>query len=113
MAQGPLISHNGADLDINGLWNSSKACYKGVWRVEVHEGGDSLTIVEQNGVCCGFVPNCIRKRHNMKKESGTCWGITYSYKGRLGGKTVAIEIVSPTKIRHLTTDGLMILTREE
>ena len=104
----PLVD---IQFDINGLWNSSKACYKGVSLVEVAEDGKSLTIKEQKGQCCGCIPNCIMKTYKMKQESGKIFGINYTYKGRLGGKTVCLEIISPTKMRHLTTDGLMTLTR--
>ena len=79
--------------------------------VEVAEGGETLTIREQAGTCCGFIPNCIKKTHNMAREEGTCWGVKHSYKGRLMGKTVCLEIVSDTEMRHLTTDGLMTMTR--
>jgi len=101
------------EFSIDGDWNSKKACYKGVWRIDVADDRESLLIVEQPGsLCCGCIPNCIRKTHHMKRESGTCWGIQYSYKGKLGGKTVCIEVVSPTEIKHMTTDGLMTMTRE-
>ena len=111
-SSGSLVAFNGGTIDINGDWDQTKACYKGVWRIEVQEGGEAITIVEQPGsYCCGCVPNCIRKRHKMKREAGSSWGVNYQYKGKLGGKTVCIEIVSATKIKHLTTDGLMIMTR--
>ena len=105
----PLVD---LQFDINGLWSSSKACYKGVWLVEVADDQKTLTIKEQTGQCCGCIPNCIKKTHKMKQESGTTWGMSYTYKGRLGGKTVALGIVSENKMNHMTTDGLMTLTRD-
>lgn len=47
----------------------------------------------------------------MQKESGASWGINYSYRGRLGGKDVFIEVVSENETKHVTTDGLMIMRR--
>ena len=79
--------------------------------VEVAADGETLTITEQEGHCCGCLPNCIKKKHAMKRESGKVWGINYTWKGRYYGKTVALEIVSSSRMRHLRTDGLMVLTR--
>ena len=108
MSEAPLVNQT----NINGLWSSSKLGYESVWHVEVDPGGESLSMVEQSGKCCGFLPNCILKTHHMQREKGEIYGIQYSYKGRLGGKVVCLEITSNTSMRHLTTDGLMTMTRQ-
>mmetsp|Transcript_23679 Transcript_23679/g.49340 ORF Transcript_23679/g.49340 Transcript_23679/m.49340 type:complete len:111 (-) Transcript_23679:43-375(-) len=110
-----MTSDENSNLDVqklNGLWHQSNTCYQGDWRIEFSADGESLTISEQPGsFCCFCVPNCIRKTHRMKKKEGKSWGVNYSYLGRLGGKDVFIEIVDENEIKHMTTDGLMIMRR--
>ncbi len=112
MAATTITPLNDAPLGITGIWRSSKACYNGSWFVDVADDGESLTIAERSSTCCGCVPNCIKKKHRMQKESGSLLGINYTYKGTYCCKTVCLEIVSSTKMKHLTTDGLMIMTRD-
>mmetsp|Transcript_81 Transcript_81/g.142 ORF Transcript_81/g.142 Transcript_81/m.142 type:complete len:106 (-) Transcript_81:230-547(-) len=97
---------------LNGAWTQTKTCYKGEWVIQVADDGESMTITEQPGsFCCGCVPNVFRKTHRMNRTSGIYRGINYTYQGKLGGKKVFIEIVSKNEIKHMTTDGLMVMRR--
>ena len=92
---------------IDGEWTSTHQCgkcwYNGVWVLK--EDGDHLTVTELKGTCCGCLPNCIKKTHNMKKVGPNRW------EGRKGFKPIYVEIKSPNELEHLTTDGMCRLTR--
>jgi len=96
--------------DLNGDWNARKlhcaAGYEAVWRIEMSEGDEKLTITEQKGAkCCFCVPNLFLKSHFMEKSGENTW------EGRLGFKKIAITKVSDDELDHLTTDGMMKMTR--
>ena len=99
------------DPGIQGDWEATKvhcACgYHAVWTVTpVGEGWDEITVVEQPGAgCCGCVPNPCRKTHKMKRTADDEW------KGRLGGKPIMLSKTSDKELRHMTTDGPMVMTR--
>ena len=83
------------------------ACgYHAVWTVSPLGSWEEIKVVEQPGAhCCGCVPNLCRKTHKMKRTGDDEW------KGRLGGKTIALSKTTDNELRHITTDGLMIMTR--
>ena len=100
-----------ADPGIQGDWKAEKmhcACgYHAIWTVTPdNEKWDAITIKEQPGAgCCGCIPNPCLKTHKMTR-TGEC-----EWKGRLGGKTIALRKTSDAELRHMTTDGPMIMTR--
>mmetsp|Transcript_19388 Transcript_19388/g.29167 ORF Transcript_19388/g.29167 Transcript_19388/m.29167 type:complete len:111 (-) Transcript_19388:193-525(-) len=98
-------------MSLDGAWSARKDyCsfgYEAVWVISSWQD-DELTATEQRGSkCCGFVPNCFLKTHRMKKVRDGHW------EGTLGYKKVSITQVpdNPNQLRHVTTDGLMTLTR--
>ena len=95
---------------IGGNWDARKehcSCgYQAVCKVTPVDGWDEITVEEQPGAnCCGGVPNCFRKAHRMKKSGVDEW------KGRLGCKPISLKKVSEKELKHVTTDGPMVMTR--
>ena len=101
-------SSTGMVGSLDGLWDARKDyCsfgYTAQW--EIAESGDELTVTEQAGSkCCGCVPNCFRKTHNMTKISEGVW------QGKLGFKKISLTVRGPNDLAHMTTDGAMTMTR--
>jgi len=102
-----------AFMNIQGDWQATKehcGCgYTGVWTVTVSD--DSTVVASENcgSHCCGCVPNCVPKRgpfaHRLTKESNNVWS------GRMGCKPIRLTLEDDGTLRHLTTDGPMIMTR--
>ena len=97
---------------IEGDWAAKKeycGCgYTGIWTVTT--AGDAIIVSEHCGAhCCGCVPNPCPKRgclaHRMTKQSDGVWS------GRMGGKPITLRSIDDRTLRHLTTDGPMIMTR--
>lgn len=94
---------------LEGVWEARKvgACawgYRARWVVTAE--GDALTVAEQPGSgCCGCVPNCILKTHRLSRASEREWRGTLCY------KPVGITVKSDDELSHMTTDGLMVMTR--
>ena len=99
------------DPGIEGDWEARKlycTCgYHAVWTVSsLGDSWEQIKVVEQPGAhCCGCVPNPCRKTHKMKRTGDDEW------KGRLGGKPIALSKTTDKELRHMTTDGPMIMTR--
>ena len=98
-------------MSIEGDWNATKVncgCgYHAVWRVAYGGTGDEeITVTEQPGAaCCGGVPNCFLKTHNMTKSGEGEW------KGTKGFKPIKLTRTSDSELYHITTDGPMRMTR--
>ena len=101
----------GDDPGIGGNWDARKqhcSCgYEAVWTVTPVDGWDEIKVEEQAGAkCCGCVPNCFLKTHEMQKSGEN------QYSGRLCGKPIGLTQESDTVCRHFTTDGPMKMTRD-
>ena len=95
---------------IEGDWSATKencGCgYSAVWKVTVVDE-DNIVVTEQMGAkCCGGVPNCFLKTHNMKKSGEGTWS------GTKGFKPIKLEVRSNNELYHVTTQGPMIMKRD-
>ncbi|CAD7935489.1 unnamed protein product [Amoebophrya sp. A120] len=108
-------SSSSSSHSLAGEWHSTHSCgscwYNGTWVIsfDSRNSDHQITISEQSGVCCGCCPNLCAKSgslaHKMDKKGENYW------EGRLGGKTISLQVITETELRHLTTDGMCTLTR--
>ena len=97
---------------IDGDWvataDGCMACfgYTATWKVTIVDENNIIVKEQPGSKCCGCVPNCFLKTHEMQKKGEN------QYAGRLCGKPIGLTQESDTVCRHFTTDGPMKMTRD-